>query len=554
MEIPLETMKDLFSTLRALVIQGSEQSRLQSLDTIAEIEKAQAAQNEEFLRTIARLQRRIGALQKNLFGRSTERDAPGQSQFFEAPESNKDSTLSNEALQDSADSFGVTDSEANQEAKESRLPENPKKRREHRGRRPLPPEFKRVPVKLEVPESDRVCSCGQCKIQTGTLKTEVAECREAEIIVHAVERPILVCEGCEQKETTAIPPEIQPLPNVKAGPALLVKIILDKYQDHIPLARQADRFLREGWDVSRSTLCDWIDSAAWILRPVADEIFQEILASPVCQFDYTSLDVRIPVKQGKAGSLDGPAIKRWYSYAYTGPPGSVYFECVPGKGQEWPYQRLQCFNGFLQADSDRAFDKLFQSEQRLECGCWAHVRRKFFELRESDKRALLALAAIRKLYQIESKIRELSFEERRLVRDKESRPIVEKFFAAIKKIKELAGDKPAPILAAVQYALNIEAALKRFLDNGAIEIDNNRVERHHKRTALGRKNWLFAGSEDGAIAHSTFSSLLASCAELGINPREYLTELLVALASLPRRLVKDWTPRAWLARKRAAEA
>lgn len=545
MKLPVDDVSALFPPIRELILRGDPASLSEALRQFDELQSRTSTLVASLFAALGILKRRINTLSKKVFGSTSERNAPGQTTLFDADSS--EPKPDPEDLKKDATRFGVDQEQVAAEKAEKRIPANPRKRPKHRGRRPFPASLPRREETLVPAADDLVCPCGKHKIQCGFVSTELLDIIPLQIIIHVLKRPILACTDCDKRETTEVPAALQPLSDVKVGPELLADIIADKYDHHLPLNRQAERFRRLGWEISRSTLWDWLQSAEASLRRVAEAILDEVLASPVIQLDYTHLDVRIPVPKGQVRTRDGPAIDVHYSYAYTGPPGAVFFECVPDKGRTWPFRRLEGYHGYVQCDADSAFNELFKSGDRIECSCWAHVRRKFFEIKDSDERALMALASIRKLYDIERRCRTLAPAERQAVRDRESRPIVVKFFEALKLIAATLPHK-APIRAAVDYALNQEAALRVFLDTGEVEIDNNRCERCHKLTALGRKNWLFAGSAAGAKAHSTFTTLIMSARELDLNVREYLVHLLKVLPGLPLSQVKEHTPRAYAAR------
>jgi transposase len=342
--------------------------------------------------------------------------------------------------------------------------------------------------------------------------------------------------------------DLPPLPITKGrpGPGLLAYVATAKYTDHLPLNRLERIIAREGIDIRRSTLCDWVDQTAWLLRPITQEMARSLLRHHVVGVDETSVRVR--------DKDAGGGIRKGSIWAYRGAPGEVVFVHTATKCGDGPATFLAKYRGFLQADAANVFDQLFKSGQIVEVGCCAHARRKWHKAKDAfPHEASWALAAIRRLYKIEAEAKErgLSPEERHALRQEKAAPIVDGYFAWLKELKPsvVAGTLLAK---AVNYSLNQEQALRRYLDDGRLAIDNNNVERALRQVAVGRRAWLFAGSEKGAEIGATLYSLVVSCGELGVDPFEYLRDVIERVSTHPANAVAELTPRGWFAARQAA--
>jgi hypothetical protein len=341
--------------------------------------------------------------------------------------------------------------------------------------------------------------------------------------------------------------EVLPEPIEKGlpGPGLLAHIAVSKYADHLPLYRLEGIFKRFGLELSRSTMCDWMAAIAGLLAPIVKLMLSKILQSQVVQNDDTTVPVQDHSGKGvKTGRL-------WVSVGDRGHPYTVY-TYTPDRSAAGPQTIFKDFKGYLQADAYSAYDGLYASGKIVEVGCMMHARRKFYEARTSDpQRSHQALAWISLLYDVErdAKRRETADYDafvalRHQRRQERSRPIFDKFHAWLEAEQPKVLPK-SPIGEAIGYALNHWEALKRPLEAGFLELDNGACERAFKPVAIGRKNWLFAGSDQGGETAAVLMSLCTTCKGLGIEPQAYLRDVLDRISTHPARRIDELLPDRW---------
>ena len=431
-------------------------------------------------------------------------------------------------------------------------PPRSKRRNEH-GRKKLPANLERVPNRIEPPTDQLVCACGKHKVEIRCETSEQLERKPATLYVIETIRPIYACpDGCEQSVVCAPAPYAW-IDRSLGGPGLHAWALVAKFGDHLPLHRISGILMREGARVATSTLGDWVKFDADALYPIYLAILKDVLGSPIVRTDDTSIRVLDPGTQPE-GAYNGRV------WAYLGvEPSDVFFafsETRTNADPEGCHALLQGFVGYLQADASNGYDALFKNEKIRECGCWAHCRRKWHEARAAfPVQAAKALGLIQKLYWVErdAKLEELGPEARHALRLARSQPILEEFFAWAKRIAPEA--VPKSLLAiALGYALNQEVALRRYLEDGRLKIDNNDTERALRHVVTGRKAWLFAGNDKGGRRTAVLSTLVYSCKMLGIDPVGYLTDVLKKLTTHPGALVHELTPRRWLASRNEAPA
>ena len=305
---------------------------------------------------------------------------------------------------------------------------------------------------------------------------------------------------------------------------------MSKYADHLPLYRQAKIYARQGIQLDRSTLADWVGRAAWYLRPIRDHILERLRRSERLFADETTAPVLEPGrKKTKTGQI--------WAYACDDRPwgGSdqpmVAYVYAADRKTERPEAHLQGFAGILQVDGYGAYAALARRHQQIRLAfCWAHVRRKFYELAESSPVAADVLRRIASLYAIEDEIRGLSADERRDARDQRSRPIIGDLYRLLEARGRQVSAK-SRLGEAIRYTLPRWDGLTRFLDDGRIDLDNNAVERAIRPLALNRKNALFAGSDEGGDNWAVIATLIENCKLTGINPHTWLTATLISLAN-----------------------
>jgi transposase len=410
-----------------------------------------------------------------------------------------------------------------QTKKQSRVPAK-------NGRRPLPPELPRVQQEYDLPLEQQQCACG-CKMhRLGKVITEQLDFKPAELFVKKHIRFKYACRGCDTIVTAEFPP--QPIEKGLPGAGLLAEIIINKYQDALPLYRQEQRFKRHGLDLPRSTLCDWVMQSAFLMQPLVDLMRQDaLLVGPRIFTDDTPVPV---LAKGKTHT------GRLWTYVGGGKeePTCVIYEYTPTRSQTAAENFLKGYRGYLQADAFPGYNVLYKDGNIIEVGCWAHARRKFFEITilvKEPGEADVALEFIGKLYEVERKIQPLPSRQKKYYRRKYSKPILQEFYKYLKKQEKRLLPK-TPIGKAVAYCLNHWQALNNYLKDGILKIDNNTAERAIKPLVIGRKNWLFAGSHEGAEKAAILFSIIETCKMNEINPYYYIKDV---LTKLPSTLMKD---------------
>jgi transposase len=364
-------------------------------------------------------------------------------------------------------------------------------------------------------------------------------------------RPKYACPECAANVVIAdrLP---EPIEKGLPGPGLMAHVITNKYADHLPLYRQEGILLRHGIELSRSTLCDWMATAAELLEPIVTLMLAEILKSRVVQNDDTPVKVQDHdgkgIKTGRLWDSIGDHYHPYVVYTYT-----------PDRSGAGPAAIFAGFAGYLQADAYSAYDGLYTSGKIIEVGCMMHARRNFYEARTSDPpRSHQALAWIKLLYNVERDAKEKHEAEgyeafvaaRHALRGERSRPIFKQFHDWLEAEAPKVLPK-SPIAEAIQYALNHWAALERPLDEGFLELDNGACERAFKPVALGRKNWMFVGSDRGGETAAVLMSLCTTCKTLGIDPQAYLRDVLDRISTHPARRIEELLPDRWQALRQA---
>jgi transposase len=508
-------------------------------------------QHVELADAYTRLERERDQLLRRFVQPTTEKLAPDQLQLSFAGEASVATSATTAAGSTTADSISPpspsTEPGPAGDAKASAA----KPRRKGHGRKKLPPNLKRVPNRIEPPADQLVCACGKHKVEIRCETSEKLERVPATLYVIETSRPIYACpDGCEQSVVCAPAPYAW-IDRSLGGPGLHAWVLVAKFGDHLPLNRISGILAREGARIATSTLGDWVKHDADALSPIYQAIRKDVLESPIVRTDDTSLRVLDKATQ-PGGAYNG---RVWAFLAVH--KGDVFFafsETRKNADPEGCHAVLKAFQGYLQADASNGYDALFKNKKILECGCWAHCRRKFHEARDAfPRQADQAIALIQRLYQVEreAKLRELDPGAIRALRLERSRPILEEFFEWVRRIAPEA--VPRSLLAtALGYALNQEAALRRYLEDGRLEIDNNDTERALRHVVTGRKAWLFAGNDEGGRRTAVLSTLVYSCKELGIDPVVYLTDVLKKLTTHPGARVHELTPRRWLAAQKAA--
>jgi transposase len=404
------------------------------------------------------------------------------------------------------------------------------------GRQPLPKHLPRERRVIDIPEAEKVCACGTVKVKIGAEVTEKMDYVPASFKVLELERPCYTCPKCHEGVSVA-PVPVQAVQKGLAAEGLLAQVVVAKYADHLPLTRQEKIYARHGVDLSRSTLCDMVEQVAVALSPIVDEMKRQLIASDYLQTD----DTPVVVLADTGGSFKGRV------WTYLDPlRKQVVFDATPTHERDGPESFLRGFRGKLHADAYTGYDALFRGGGVVEVGCWAHARRRFVEALPTDNRAAVILAFIQDLYAQERESAELDADKRFERRRELSQPIIDKIDAERKRLSAQALPK-SPLADALRYLDNQWSALCRFLEDGRLKMDNNGAESQLRAIAVGRKNWLFAGSMNGAHRAATLYSLIQSCRLAGVDPFVYLRDVLLRVATHPQSRIGELTPKTWAA-------
>lgn len=406
-------------------------------------------------------------------------------------------------------------------------------------RRPLPEHLPRE-TRTIAPKHDACPDCGGALKHLGEDVSEMLEFVKPSFKVIRQVRTKLCCVSCDC--IVQEPAPSRPIDRGLAGPGLLAHVLTSKFGDHIPLYRQSEIFERSGIELERSTLAGWVGGASRVLAPLVEAVQRHVLATEKLHGDDTPIPVLAP------GNGCTKTARLWTYVRDDRPAGgpaapAVWFAYSADRKGDHPQQHLKGFRGILQADSYAGFNRLFEGGAIRHAACMAHVRRKFYELLQAHKSPVAeeALRRIGELYAIEDTIRGKPSDERREVRQQRARPLLESLRQWLETTLSRIMQK-SDVASAIRYALGHWSALTLYADDGRIEIDNNAAERALRAIALGRKNYLFVGSNEGGNRAAAMYSLIGTAKLNGLDPEAYLRHVLERIADHPINRIAELLP------------
>lgn len=510
-----DPLPDDIETLKALLL--AERSARQAAEKLTKLRDLE----------IEKLRHRIAKLQHERFGQSSERRALlGQLelQLFELEEDQAQSKATAEIAAPQTQTV---------RSFERRKP----------ARRPLPEHLPRERVVYPAPTACPCCGGALHKLGEDITESLELVPRQWKVVQHVREK--FSCRLCEK--ITQPPAPSHPIARGRAGPGLLAHVLFAKYGLHLPLTRQSATYAREGVELDVSTLADWVGASAATLMPLVEVIGAYVFSAARIHADDTTVPV-LDAGRTRTGRLwvyardDRP-------FGGADPPAAIYYYS-PDRGGKHPEEHLACYSGRMQADAYAGYDRLYAPNRQpgpiVEAACWAHARRKFFDLARLNKMpiAIEAVARIDALLAIERDINGLSPDERCKVRQERSRPRVAALEAWLReRYAKLSSQNK--LAKAIAYSLNCWQALIRFLDDGRLCMTNNAAERALRCVAVGRHNWTFAGSDAGGQRAAAIYTLIESCKLNHVDPQAWLTDVLARLQDYPAKRIAELLPWNW---------
>lgn len=518
------------SGLREAQFRAALTERDQLIEQQSQLLAQQQSTINELSEQLENLKRQILEAQRKRFGQSSERGCYLQADLFHPQEA------------------------PIPEQEEEETTEVPRKRRKTqppRGRRPLPPELPRETQRYDYDDETRAqleAQNGGPLVEIGVEVTETLEYQPGQLYVKRHEVPKYAIQGDERERTIVSPPRPSPpIPGAQVGASLLAHTVISKFADHLPLNRISQQLARDGYDIPRQRLCDYVLLSASALARLADLVRQDALVSPVLHSDDTT------VPQLEKGRRQTRTCRLWLYLGRGREDGiiPVFYDYTTNRSQEGPLEHLRDYQGYLQADAYAGYLNAERTQEALIwCACWAHARRPFEKIARKHKkrgRVHLVMKLITAIYQVESRLREQGITDPEQIREARQRRTV----PILKRLRRLL-DRILPSLPprgdfakAIGYVLNHWQALMRFTEDGRLEPDNNRGERALRGVCVSRKNWNFAGSENGGHALAILLTLLETCKQNGVNPRHYLIDVLERIQDHPANRLHELLPYHW---------
>ncbi len=406
-------------------------------------------------------------------------------------------------------------------------------------RQALPAALPRVDHHHEL--ADTSCACGQLLVRIGQDVSEQLDCVPAQFFVHRHIRGKYACKACQAIQAAALPAQI--IDKGLPAPGLLAQVVVAKHDDHLPLYRQSEIYARSGVHIARSSMAQWVGICGVRLAPLAQALRDFILGQGVIHADETPVALLAPGK-GRA--------QRAYVWVYRTTDfacqRAVWFDFCTSRGGEHPRRVLQHFRGTLVTDDYKGYDRIHARADIIEAGCMAHARRKLFEAHELNGSQIAghAVKLIAGLYQVEREISQLDAQARREARQQHAKPVAEELHAWLVSQRQRLASADATAKA-IDYSLKRWRALTHYLDDGEVPIDNNAVENSIRPLALGRRNWLFVGSQGAGERAANIMSLIESAKLNGHDPWAYLKDVFERLPTLKNSELHTLLPHHWRA-------
>jgi len=505
-------------------------------------------ERDRYRKLYDKLASEVALLRRQIFGQKAERVDASQMELALLP------VLEAMGRLQAGDLDAAADAEAALEELKKKAAQKPKGDKKPREPKSIKLEDLEV-VRVVVEPPERELPGGELLEKIGEEVSEHVDRRAARLVRVQIVRPKYKTTSTTEGETKIVCAEMpeRPIPKSMAGAGLLAHTIVAKYADHIPLHRQEIIYKREGLRVARSTLCDWVLGSSELLALLYQGLKAQVLAAPKIHADDTVVTL---VEQGRGKSVQArlwaylgagarpDAQGRWVAHQ-----AALLYEFTDDRRGEHVQRMLCDYSGYLQADAYSGFDALYQSGRIVEVGCWAHARRKFVDIVKAAPQGARGLAHeavewIGQLYAIEAKLKERTPEERRQEREQHALPLLTGMRSWLEAGLRSVLPK-SPTAGAIGYALGHWQALTRYVESGILDIDNNACERAMRPVAIGRRNWLFVGSQRGGNAAATILSLIETCKLHGVEPYAYLADVLQRLPAHPSNRVAELLPFNW---------